>query len=219
MTANNVFFEQLTPDNAAMLLIDHQVGTMLLGITDIDPVNLKNNALYLADVAKLFNLPTLLTTSNSNGPNGPLFPELLQALPNVPIVDRVIINAWNDRAFVKAVEQTARPKLIMAGVTTDVCLAFPAISAVGAGYDVYAVIDASGTWNTTAQNAAVARMTQAGVKCVNTIAIAAELQKDWTLPTAQGMGAIFAERLPNFGLVVAGLEHTAKQSSKIPLSL
>jgi nicotinamidase-related amidase len=202
------FYEQLTPDNAAMLLIDHQVGTMLFGITDIDPVNLKNNALYLAEVAKLFNLPTILTTSNPNGTNGPLFPELIQSLPKVPIIDRIIINAWNDPNFVAAVKQTGRKKLIMAGVTTDVCLAFPAISAVGAGYDVYAVIDASGTWNMTSQQAAIARMTQAGVKCINTIAIAAELQKDWSLPTAPGMGNIFAQRLPNFGYVFAGQEHT-----------
>ncbi|HAZ46839.1 MAG TPA: hydrolase [Cyanobacteria bacterium UBA11369] len=206
--ADSRFYEQLTPENAAMLLIDHQVGTMLFGVTDIDPVNLKNNTLYLAEVAKLFNLPTILTTSNPNGPNGPLFPELIQTLPDVPIIDRVIINAWNDPAFVAAVEKTNRHKLIMAGVTTDVCLAFPAISAVGAGYDVYAVIDASGTWNDTTQRAAIARMTQAGVKCVNTIAIAAELQKDWTLPTAPGMGGIFAQRLPNFGYVLAGMQHT-----------
>ncbi len=202
------FYEQLTPQNAAMLLIDHQVGTMSLGITDIDPVNLKNNTLYLAEAAKLFNLPTLLTTSNPDGPNGPLFAELVQSLPNVPIINRVIINAWNDPNFVRAVEQMNRPKLIMAGVTTDVCLAFPAISAVGAGYDVYAVIDASGTWNMTTQQAAIARMSQAGVKCVNTIAVAAELQKDWTLPTAPGMGDIFARRLPNFGYILTEIQHT-----------
>jgi nicotinamidase-related amidase len=214
MATDTKFFEQLTPDNAAMLLIDHQVGTMLFGVTDIDPINLKNNAMYLADVAKLFNLPTILTTSNPNGPNGPLFPELLTSLPDAPIIDRVIINAWNDPNFVAAVERTGRKKLIMAGVTTDVCLAFPAISAVGAGYDVYAVIDASGTWNMTAQNAAIARMTQAGVKCVNTIAVAAELQKDWTLVTAAGMGSIFATRLPNFGHILAGIEHTKTVLSK-----
>lgn len=214
MTSNPVFYEQLTPDNAAMLLIDHQVGTMSLGITDIDPVNLKNNTLYLAEVAKLFSLPTLLTTSNPNGPNGPLFAELVQSLPQVPIIDRVIINAWNDPNFVKSVEQMNRPKLIMAGVTTDVCLAFPAISAVGAGYDVYAVIDASGTWNMTTQQAAIARMTQAGVKCVNTIAVAAELQRDWTLPTAPGMGDIFARRLPHFGYILTQLEHTKNLATR-----
>jgi nicotinamidase-related amidase len=208
MMITEKFYEQLTPDNAAMLLIDHQVGTLLFGITDIDPVNLKNNALYLAEVAKLFDLPTILTTSNPDGPNGPLFPELIATLPKATRIDRVIINAWNDPSFVGEVERTGRKKLIMAGVTTDVCLAFPAISAVGAGYDVYAVIDASGTWNMTSQSAAISRMSQAGVKCVNTIAIAAELQKDWTLPTAPGMGAIFAQRLPNFGYILAGMEHT-----------
>ena len=214
MTIEQKFYEQLTPLNASMLLIDHQVGTLSFGITDVDPVNLKNNTLYLAEVAKLFNLPIILTTSNPNGTNGPLFAELVQSLPDVPIIDRVIINAWNDPNFVKAVEQINRPKLIMAGVTTDVCLAFPAISAVGAGYDVYAVIDASGTWNMTSQQAAIARMSQAGVKCVNTIAVAAELQKDWTLSTAAGMGDIFARRLPNFGYILTGLEHTKELKSR-----
>jgi nicotinamidase-related amidase len=203
------FHEQLTPDNAAMLLIDHQTGTMLMGVGDLDPVTLKNNVLLLAGVAQIFNLPTILTTSNQEGPNGPLLPELLEMLPQAEIVHRKIINSWDDPNFVRAVERTGRQKLIMAGVTTDVCLAFPAISALAAGYDVYAVVDASGTWNTLTQQAAMLRMAQAGVIVVNTIAVAAELQRDWTLPTATALGRLFRERLPNFGMLIANLEFTA----------
>ncbi len=208
---NKVLFEQLTPDNAAMLLIDHQVGTMAFGLTDIDAVNLKNNTLWLAEAAQVFNLPTILTTSNPNGANGPLFPELIATLPDAPIINRVIINAWNDPAFVDAVKKTNRQKLIMAGVTADVCLTFPAISAVGAGFDVYAVMDASGTVNQHAMYASMFRMSQAGVKIANTNMVLAELQADWTKPTAAAIGGLYMNRLPNFGYIAAHLDYLAKQ--------
>ncbi|XGV94753.1 MAG: hydrolase [Leptolyngbya sp. BL-A-14] len=216
MTAinNSLLFEQLTPDNAAMLLVDHQVGTMSFGLTDIDAVNLKNNTLWLAGAAKAFKLPTILTTSNPNGANGPLFPELIAALPDAPIIDRVIINAWNDPAFVDAVKKTGRKKLIIAGVTADVCLTFPAVSAAGEGYDVYAVMDASGTVNQHAMYAAMFRMSQAGVKIANTNMVIAELQADWTKPTAAEIGGLYANRLPNFGYIAAHLDYTAKQLQK-----
>ena len=204
-----IFFEQLTPDNATMLLIDHQVGTMAFGITDLDSVNLKNNALWLAEAAKIFQLPTILTTSNPNGANGPLFPELVAMLPDAPIIDRVIINAWDDPNFVAKVKETGRTKLIMAGVTTDVCLTFPAISAVKDGYDVYAVMDASGTVNQQAMFAAMFRMSQAGVKIANANMVIAELQKDWSLPTAPETGQAYAKYLPNFGYISAHLNYLA----------
>ncbi len=204
-----IFFEQLTPDNATMLLIDHQVGTMAFGITDLDSVNLKNNALWLAEAAKIFQLPTILTTSNPDGANGPLFPELIEMLPDAPIIDRVIINAWDDPNFVAKVKETGRTKLIMAGVTTDVCLTFPAISAVKDGYDVYAVMDASGTVNQQAMFAAMFRMSQAGVKIANANMVIAELQKDWSLPTAPKTGQAYANYLPNFGYISAHMNYLA----------
>lgn len=205
------YYEQLTSDNTAMLLIDHQVGTMAFGITDLDPVNLRNNTLWLAEVAKVFNLPTILTTSNVDGANGPLFPELVETLPEAPIINRVIINAWNDPNFVEAVKQTGRQKLIMAGVTADVCLTFPAISAVKDGYDVYAVMDASGTVNQQAMFAAMFRMSQAGVKIANTNMVIAELQKDWSLPTGSKTGSTYNKHLPNFGYISAHLNYLAKK--------
>ena len=201
-----LLFEQLTPANAAMLLIDHQVGTMNFGITDIDALHLKNCALWLAGAAKAFNLPIFLTTSNAQGANGPLFPELTEALPDVSVINRVIINAWDDPNFKGAVEKTGRKKLIIAGVTTDVCLIFPAISAVRDGYDVYAVMDASGTVSEQALYASMFRMSQAGVKIANTNMVIAELLADWSSPFGTPLAELYAKHLPNFGFIAAQLK-------------
>ena len=205
------YYEQLTPDNCAMLLIDHQVGTMAFGISDIDALNLKNNTLWLAEQSKVFNLPVILSTSNPDGANGPLFPELIETLPEAPIINRVIINAWDDTKFKSAVEQTGRKKLIMAGVTGDVCLTFPAISAIADGYDVYAVMDAAGVINQQSMFAAMFRMSQAGVKIANTNMVIAELQKDWSLPTGADTGAAYGKHVPNFGYISAHMEYLSKK--------
>lgn len=207
---SNHLFETLTPDNAAMLLIDHQVGTMNFGIADIDALHLKNQALWLAEAAGIFKLPVVLTTSNPDGANGPLFPELIAACPGAPIIDRLIINAWNDPNFVNAVKQTGRKKLIMAGVTADVCLTFPAIGAVRDGYDVYAVMDASGTVNAHALQASMFRMSQAGVKIANTNMVIAEILADWSSAYGAPLGKLYSERLTNFGFIAAHLSHQAK---------
>lgn len=205
------YYERLSTDNCAMLLIDHQVGTMGFGITDIDALNLKNNALWLAEQSKIFKLPVILTTSNPDGANGPLFPELIEALPDAPIIDRFIINAWDEPKFKQAVEQTGRKKLIMAGVTADVCLTFPAISAIADGYDVYAVMDASGVTNQQSMFAAMFRMSQAGVKIANTNMVIAELQKDWSLPTGADTGAAYGKHIPNFGYISAHLKYLSNK--------
>lgn len=220
MTTNNsILFEQLNPENAAMLLIDHQVGTMNFGITDIDALHLKNQTLWLAEAAKIFNLPTILTTSNAQGANGPLFPELLELLPNAPVIDRVIINAWDDPNFVQAVERTSRRKLIMAGVTSDVCLTFPAIGAVKEGYDVYAVMDASGTVNQHALYASMFRMSQVGVKIANTNMVIAELLADWSSRYGVPLGKLYANRLPNFGFIAAHLQDQSQRSQQVMASV
>ena len=207
---NDHTFETLTHDNAAMLLVDHQVGTMNFGITDIDALQLKNRTLWLAEAAKVFNMPVILTTSNPDGANGPLFPELIAALPDAPIINRLIINAWHDPKFVDAVKKTRRKKLIIAGVTADVCLTFPAIGAVHDGYDVYAVMDASGTVNQHAVMAAMFRMSQAGVKIANTNMVIAEILADWSSSYGAPLGKLYADRLPNFGFIAAHLAHQAK---------
>lgn len=191
----------LTPGNAALLLIDHQVG-LLTCVRTMDPVNLKNNIIALAKLARIFDLPVVLTTSGASAtPNGPLMPELVQMFPDNGIIDRTLVNSWDDPAFVKAVEKTGRKKVIMAGISTDVCLAFPAISAVKAGYDVYAVIDASATWDSVIEQAAMLRMSAAGVKVVNWVAAAAELQRDWALPTAGEFGMHLGTAMGGYSLL------------------
>jgi nicotinamidase-related amidase len=171
--------ERLSTKNAALLLIDHQTGLMQL-VKDYEEDAFKNNVLALADVGKAFNLPTILTTSFEKGPNGPLLPELKQKFPKAPYIARPgQINAWDNEDFVKAVKKTKRKKLLIAGIVTDVCVAFPTLSAIQDGYEVYVVVDASGTFNEAVRQAALSRMVKAGAVLINWFAIACELQRDW----------------------------------------
>jgi hypothetical protein len=125
---------------------------------------------------------------------------ITQTLPDAPIVHRPgEINAWDNRAFVEAVKKTGRKKLIVAGVSTEVSVAFVALSAIRDGYDVYAVIDCSGTWNRLAQQVAVARMAQFGIVPITWTAVGAELQADWRNSIGRELGTIISEHLPFYG--------------------
>src|SRR4249920_3419590 len=155
-------YVRLDKNDAAVLLIDHQAGLLSL-VRDIGPDKFKNNVLAVADLAKYFKLPTILTTSFEDGPNGPLVPELKQTFPDAPFIPRPgQINAWDNPDFVKAVKATGRNQLIIAGVVTEVCVAFPALSAIEEGFEVFVVTDASGTFNQTTRLAAWSRMESAG---------------------------------------------------------
>jgi len=157
-------YTRLDKDNAAVLLVDHQAGLLSL-VRDIDPDKFKNNVLALADLAKYFNLPTILTTSFETGPNGPLVPELKEMFPDAPYIARPgQINAWDNEDFVKAVKATGKKQLIIAGVVTEVCVAFPALSALEEDFEVFIVTDASGTFNAMTRDAAWDRMTSAGAQ-------------------------------------------------------
>ena len=160
-------YKRLDKDQAAVLLVDHQAGLLSL-VRDIDPDKFKNNVLALADLAKYFKLPTILTTSFEDGPNGPLVPELKQLFPQAPFIPRPgQINAWDNEDFVKAVRATGRKQLIIAGVVTEVCVAFPALSAMAEGYDVFVVTDASGTFNEVTRQSAWNRMAEAGAQLMS----------------------------------------------------
>ena len=197
----NKFHERLTPENAAMLLIDHQSGLLPL-VTHISPPELKNNVLALAKIAKIFKLPTILTTSFEQGPNGPIAPELPAMFPDVKIIPRPgQINAWDSPEFVAAVRATGRKKLIIAGILTDVCVAFPAISATADGYDAYAVTDASGTTSSLNHETSIQRMIQAGVIPISWMAVMSELQRDWRRSTSPEMAKLFIEHMPTYGLI------------------
>lgn len=188
---------RLDKDNAAVLLVDHQTGLLSL-VRDIDPDKFKNNVLALADLAKYFGLPTILTTSFEQGPNGPLVPELKDMFPTAPYIARPgQINAWDNEDFVKAVKATGKKQLIIAGVVTEVCVAFPALSALEAGYEVFIVTDASGTFNAMTRDAAWDRMTSAGAQLMTWFGTACELHRDWR-NDIEGLGALFSNHIPDY---------------------
>ena len=190
-------YNRLSKDHAAVLLVDHQAGLLSL-VNDFAPDEFRNNVLALADTAKYFKLPTILTTSFENGPNGPLMPELKAMFPDAPFIPRPgQINAWDNEDFVKAVKATGRKQLIIAGVVTDVCVAFPALHAVEEGFDVFAVTDASGTFNEAVRHAAWARMAAAGVQLMNWFSLACELHRDWR-NDVDGLATIFKNHLPAY---------------------
>lgn len=190
-------YHRLSKTDAAVLLIDHQSGLISL-VQDFSPGEFKNNVLALAAVAKFFKLPTILTTSFENGPNGPLVPELRMMFPAATLIPRPgQINAWDNDDFVKAVKETGRKQLIIAGVVTDVCVAFPALSALENGYQVFVVTDASGTFNEAVRYAAWARMANAGAQLMNWFSVAAELHRDWR-NDVEGLGNLFSNHLPAY---------------------
>lgn len=175
------------PEDTALLLIDHQIGTMQL-IKNISLDVVKRHTLALAQTAKILNLPVVLTSSQEENMQGVLLPELQEIIPEafaVRVKRAGIVNAWNDPNFKNAVAATGRKNLIMAGVTTSVCLVFPAIDAVQAGYNVQAVMDASGSPSDLAEEMSRRRMEKAGVVLTATDTIMAELAQDWSTPAGQ----------------------------------
>ena len=190
-------YKCLDKDDAVVLLIDHQAGLISL-VQDYTPNEFKNNVLALAESAKFFNLPTILTTSFENGPNGPLVPEIKEFHPHAPYIARPgQINAWDNEDFVKAIKDTGRKQLIMAGVVTDVCVAFPALSALEEGFEVFVVTDASGTFSKDVRDAALLRMQGAGVQMMNWFSVACELHRDWR-NDIEGLGALLSKYIPNY---------------------
>lgn len=201
MTTSTKFSEFLTPDNAVLAMIDHQTGLMV-GLGDEHPTVIKNNILGLTRTVQAIGLPSVITASLPEGPNGPVMPEIVDILGGEVIEREGQINAWDSLAFKQAIEKTGRKKIIMAGIVTDVCLLFPALSAVEEGYDVYAVIDASGTWNKTVQEVTVQRLTQAGVKVTTWASVLAELMNDWRSDYGEALGRVLADHTTKYGYVM-----------------
>jgi len=195
--SGNFTYRRLERENAAVLLVDHQSGLCNI-VGDFSPDDFKNNVLALAEAAKYFQLPTILTTSFEDGPNGPLVPELKEMFPDAPYIARPgQINAWDNEEFVEAVKATGKTQLIIAGVVTEVCVAFPALSAIEAGYEVFVVNDASGTFNHTTRESAWMRMQAAGAQMMTWFALACELHRDWR-NDVEGLGALFSNHLPAY---------------------
>ncbi|MFC0226109.1 hydrolase [Serratia aquatilis] len=171
-------FQLLDPKNSALLFIDHQ-PQMAFGVANIDRQQLKNNVVALAKAGKIFNVPTIFTSVESESFSGYIWPELLAVHPEITPIERSSMNSWEDAAFVKAVEATGRKKLVISALWTEVCLTFPALMALEAGYEVYVVTDTSGGTSVDAHERAIDRMVQAGAIPVTWQQVLLEYQRDW----------------------------------------
>jgi len=188
---------RLTRNNALLLLVDHQIG-LYTGIRDIDVLQLKHNIVGLTRAMLALKVPVIVTTTTEKM-WGPLIPELAEVLPGISGIERTSVNAWDEKRFVDAIKETGRKNLVVTGISTDVCLTFPAISALADGYQSYAVIDASGGFTQTQVEMGILRMQQAGVipVCYSTIAV--EIMADNAAPEAEAVyGAL---GMPFSGLV------------------
>ncbi|BBB27146.1 isochorismatase family protein [Amphritea japonica] len=186
-----------TPENSAMLLIDHQVGTMgWVGSASLEEI--KMNTIALARAADAVGMPLILTSSMEDQAQGPLFEELQLAVPDA-YANRVlrggVVDSMKDEGFAKAVTNTKRKNLIIAGITTDVCVVYPAITAVSEGYNVQVVVDGSGSPTQTADETALRRMESNGVTLTTTNQLIAELAQDWSTENGQKLMQVLFEEI------------------------
>lgn len=192
----------LDPDDTVILLLDHQAG-LFQTVKDISVAELRSNVVMLAKLATLMKIPVITTASEPNGTNGPLMPEIHEHAPHAVYVARKgEVNAWDNEAFVNTVRATGRKTLIMAGVWTSVCVAFPALDAKVAGYKVYAAMDASGDISEMANRTTLARLVQGGVIPVTTNAVLSEVHRTWNRPEAAEIAKLYAIVAPNYAAVV-----------------
>jgi len=191
----------INPADTVLLLLDHQAGLFQV-VKDIEVAQLRANTTMLAKLATLLKLPVITTASVPEGPNGPLMPEIHEAAPHaVHVPRRGEVNAWDNALFVKTVRETGRKTLIMAGVWTSVCVMFPALDAKAAGYNVYAVIDASGDPSEMASRTTVARFAQAGIVPTSANAVLCELQRTWNRSDAADFAKLYGMVAPNYNAV------------------
>lgn len=185
----------IDPEDAVMLLIDHQSGLFQL-VRDIELPVLRSHVTALAKISHLAKIPTFTTASVPDGPNGPLIPEIHQYNPDAVYIPRTgQINAWDNPEWVKAIESTKRKTLLIAGTLTSVCMAFPALSALTEGYKVFTIVDASGNWSKMATDITMARVVQAGAIPIDMFALLGELMSTWNRPDAMDFAAVMVEHI------------------------
>jgi nicotinamidase-related amidase len=205
----------LDPKDAMVLLLDHQTG-LFQTVKDIPIAELRANTVVLAKIAELAKAPILTTASEPNGSNGPLMSELTAAAPNAKYIARKgEVSAWDNADFKKAVQDSGKKTLIMAGVWTSVCVAFPALQAKAEGYNVYYVMDGSGDMSQMASQATLLRMTQAGIIPVTTNVVLCEFQRTWARPDAAQWGALYNELVPHYRAVSESYQR-AQEAAKAP---
>ncbi|KAK1177424.1 hydrolase [Streptomyces sp. NBS 14/10] len=192
----------LTPDNAVVLFVDHQ-PQMFFGTGSGDRTTIINATVGLAKAAKVFDVPTVLTTVAAESFSGPILPQLAEVFPEAEIIDRTSMNAWEDPALVEAVKATGRTKVVIAGLWTEVCLVLPVLSMIAQGYEVYVVSDASGGVTPQAHEHALQRMIQAGAVPVTWVQVLLELQRDWARTETYGpVTEVVKEHAGAYGLGV-----------------
>jgi nicotinamidase-related amidase len=205
----------IDPDDAVMLLIDHQSGLLQL-VRDIDQPTLRAHVCALAKVARLAKIPTFTTASVTDGPNGPLIPEINEYNPDAVYIPRTgQINAWDNPKWVEAIEKTCRKTLLIAGTLTSVCVSFPTLSSLVAGYKVFCVVDASGNWSQMATDLTVARIVQAGAMPIDTYAVVAEIMGTYNRPDAMEFLAVLVNHVvPSYRALTESYDHAKSARQK-----
>ncbi|PDS99255.1 amidohydrolase [Rhizobium sp. S9] len=207
----------IDPSDVLILLLDHQSG-LFQTVRDISVSDLRRNVEMIARLATLLNIPVVTTASEPAGPNGPLMPEIHEYAPHAVYVPRSgEVNAWDNDDFVATVCATGRKTLVMAGVWTSVCVMFPALDARAAGYDVYAVLDASGDPSEMASRISLARFVQGGVKPTSANALLSELHRSWARPEAAELAKLYGLAAPNYAAVAesyARARQAAREASQ-----
>lgn len=208
-----------TPADSAVVFIDHQ-PQMTFGVANIDRATLINNVTLLAKVAKEFNVPAVLTAVETESFSGYIWPQLLDVFPGQHVIERSSMNSWDDAGFRKAIEATGRKNIIMTGLWTEVCVTWPTLEMLGAGYNIYVVEDCCGATSQAAHDAALSRMVQAGAVRTTTIAALLEWQRDWK--NREHYNALMGILKGQAGAYGVGVEyaytmvHHAPQSAQIP---
>ena len=204
----------INPADTVLLLLDHQAGLFQV-VKDIEVAQLRANVTMLAKLGTLMKLPIITTASVPDGPNGPIMPEIQEAAPHAVYVPRRgEVNAWDNALFVKTVRETGRKTLIMAGVWTSVCVMFPALDAKAAGYNVYAVIDASGDPSEMASRTTVARFAQSGIVPTSANAVLCELQRTWNRADAADFAKLYGIVAPNYTAVGESYQRAQEVATK-----
>jgi nicotinamidase-related amidase len=204
----------LDPSDTAILLLDHQSG-LFQTVKDIAVADLRRNVEMISKLATLLKIPVITSASEPNGPNGPLMPEIHRDAPHAVFVRRKgEVNAWDNADFVETVRATGKNTLVIAGVWTSVCVMFPALDAVAAGFNVYAVTDASGDPSELASRTTLARFVQGGVIPTSTNALLCELHRTWARPEAQELAKLYGLAAPNYAAVAESYQKAREASAQ-----
>ncbi|KAF2815518.1 Isochorismatase hydrolase [Mytilinidion resinicola] len=212
-----VSWERLNKNDSVLVVLDLQVGLYTVA-RDMDPTVFRDNIIAHASIGKLFDLPVVMTTSAQTGPNGPLPKEILEMYPNAPLIKRQgEVDAWDNADFRAAIKATGKSQIIIAGITTDVCTAFLALSLRAEGYSVWANAEASGTTSTLIRDISNDRMARVGVQIVSLFAIVCDLMRDWRATPGSAEVIPFLDRyFPVYGYLARGHGAAIENGTLIP---